>query len=180
MNKWLYVDIVLTRWLSVSFPLCREREIPCSSLEWVSHLIGPSTARHLLNSASTVQTTATSRRWVKRLYFSLRMKCDLGTRFSSFQFCLCRSQFLVHVLLVVLIWDMDCLGWGFWGPNVVCKALNIYFFHLITCLVMFVTKSFRAAASVYKSDVVLQATCLIILHKVWHIDVYSAANWQLI
>lgn len=45
---------------------------------------------------------------------------------------------------------------------------------------MFVTKSFRAAALVYKSDIISQATRLIILHNVWHIDIYSATNWQLI
>ncbi len=128
----------------VSFPLYRERGIPCSSLEWVTHLIGPSTARHFLNSASTVWTRA--RRWVKRLYSS---HCSLAGADQS--------------LFMGLVWSRHCVAdccacWGFWGLNIVCKALY-FFFLLITCLVMLVTKSFRAAALVYKSDIV---SCLII------------------
>ncbi len=178
--------IVLTHWLSVSFPLCRERGIPCSSLEWVSHLIGPSTARHLLNSASTVWTTATSRRWVKRLYSSHWMRSELHTALSSqflslllVQISVCGSWICYGPVIVLLICDLNCARAS--GARMLfARPWSFFLFLLITCLIMFVTKSFRAAALVYRSDIVSQATRLIILHNVWHIDVYSATNWQLI
>ncbi len=72
---------------TLSLFLCRERGIPCSSLEWVTHLIGPSTARHFSNSASTVWTRA--RRWVKRLYSSHWMRSELHTALLLEQISLC-------------------------------------------------------------------------------------------
>lgn len=128
------------------FPHCREEEIPCSSLEGVSHLIVPSAVRHSSNSASTVWMTATSRRWVKR-FLNTRVTALL----VSGPFSCCSADLSLWSVLFAKPW--------------------MFFFLVITCLVISVTKSLRAAALVYKSDVVLQATCLIILHKFWHIDV---------
>ncbi len=99
---------------TLSLFLCRERGIPCSSLEWVTHLIGPSTARHFLNSASTVWTRA--RRWVKRLYSSHWMRSLAGAD---------QSLFMGLVLSRHCVADC-CACWGFWGLNIVCKALKVF------------------------------------------------------
>lgn len=123
------------------FPLCREQEIPCFSLEGVSHLTGPSTVRLSSNSVSTVWMTATSRRWVKRLlstsiwardscYGSSRCFADL----SFWSVCICCGPVIAD-LVHGRHW------WRLLGPE--CCLLNpecFFFFLVITCMIISVTK----------------------------------------
>lgn len=63
--------IALKHSLSASFSLCRQQEILCFSLGWVSHPTGPFTMNRSSSSAYTMWRITASPRLVKKLFFGV-------------------------------------------------------------------------------------------------------------